>query len=323
MAVGESTSLTADPAAWVTTPFRGPSGLTASNNIITSEDEIDGNIGIPYQGQVKASYMGEGDIPMGLRPGGVNPLLMKAFLGSVSTVDEGGGAYTHTYSLASICDDLPIISVYMDKLSQKIIWNGVRVSALSVNQVVGDFGTMDWTTIGRKDKEASAPVVTEYSAKRMGPADLTVTMNGVALGPQSISFSMSNGLESDYELNGSMFPTGHSATTFGINGAFERKFINTLLQKRFWGSTVATEPSENIMDNTLTLEWVSTEQIAASGVYYTIKFEFKNITILTAQPQLAAKGSKLIEPFTFNATQDASGDLLTVTIKNSESSIGI
>ena len=322
MAVGEEASFGTVATSWVTNAFVAPTGLTANSNIITPENEINGSVGIPYQSQVKASYMGEGSIPMNLRPSGINPLLMKMFLGGVSTTALGSGAYSHSFTLSDICDELPSFSLYEDLLTQKKRWLGCRIGSLNCTQAIGEFGSFEWGVIAQKDEDCSAPTMTERTARPVGPADLVVTMNSVAMGAQNINFGISNGLEADFELNGSMFPTGSQASTFAIDGAFERKFIDMLLERRFWGTAAATSPQESIMDNTLTLTWTSTEDIGG-GNYYTVIFDFKNITLLTVQPQMPGPGSKLTEPVTWNATQDASGDILEVTIINEESAIGI
>lgn len=319
VAFGEEATFGTAAASYVKSAFM-EGGLVANNAIIITT-ENNGVIGA--KDPIAGPYMGEGGLNMLGRVGGINPLLLKALMGDVTTTALGGGAYRHVFTTVGACSELPSLTFYEDLLTQKKRWKGVKVGGLTVDQPVDREMTMNWTMIGKVDETTTDPSATEYNPKPLSYADLTVTLNGSEDDNfESVSFSIDNALDPRRTLNGSRTISGASPTDFAITGSFTREFIDVLLQERFWGAVGATGPTNIVLPNTLALSWVSTQQIGSSGQYYTITFDFKRLIITSAQPTLPNR-ARIMEPIEFVCVNNDSNQLLEVTIINAESAIGI
>ena len=138
-----------------------------------------------------------GDVSFILRPEFAGHLFYAAMGGadSVSAVSEGDeGFYTHTMNLCEVNDDLPTITITMDRKAAVKAYTGCTVSNLTLSCAAGDYVSGSFTVNGYKEETGVLGDVTSYTVPSYRCTSATFKVNEEVYDISSSTLTIDNAL---------------------------------------------------------------------------------------------------------------------------------
>lgn len=123
-------------------------------------------------------------------------LLFHAALGGADTVTSAGtGLYKHTMKLAGVNDDLPSLTVTVDRKAACKAYTGCTVSSLSLECAAGDYVKGSFDIIGHDEDAGTLASLPAYSIPSYRCTSATFTLGGNSLDISNCTINLDNALE--------------------------------------------------------------------------------------------------------------------------------
>lgn len=139
----------------------------------------------------------DGSISFILRPEFAGTLLQAA-LGGDDTVAQDGSTefYNHTITLCDPDDDLPSLSITVDRKAATKAYTGCVISTLSLECAAGDYVKGSFDVDGYKEVAGTIDTdITSYDIPSYRCTSATFTVGGVSYDVSSVTLSIDNALE--------------------------------------------------------------------------------------------------------------------------------
>lgn len=138
-----------------------------------------------------------GSVSFLLRPESAGLLLHAAMGGADSCVEDGEtGKHTHTLHLCGANDDLPSLTVVVNRKAAVKKYAGCTVSSLSLDCAAGDYvkGSIDFKGVKEEPGELN-PALTGFTVPSYRCTGATFTIGGTVFDISSASFKLDNAME--------------------------------------------------------------------------------------------------------------------------------
>lgn len=268
------------------------------------------------QEAINGAHTTTGGFKMLARPNGFMGLCLKGLFGQVTTTDLGGGAYQHVFTAANGSTPLPF-TVYVDRENGVFSYTGFCFGKLDIDGTVSDILNLTW------DGTAKAPVlVTQQASTFVKPRpfvwyDATITLNGSpSLDIENIKISIDQDQEGIKTHSGERFIRKTINKFFNATASFEMGYDDSVMLKRLWGDAAATTPTKTTLTNVFQIQWVSPEEIASSGEYYTLTVDIPAGILSGDEPATNGADGRIMQPLNVVCKSDGTKSIQVTLINN-------
>lgn len=137
----------------------------------------------------------DGSVSFILRPEFAGTLFQAA-LGGDDTVTQDGEFYNHTITLCDPNDDLPSLSITMDRKAATKAYTGCVISTLNLECAAGDYVKGSFDIDGFKEVAGTIDSdITSYDIPSYRCTSATFTVGGTSYDVSTVNFSIDNALE--------------------------------------------------------------------------------------------------------------------------------
>lgn len=239
---------------------------------------------------IAGEYDDDGSLDMPVSPEAIG-LMLKAAFGttSMTTSDPDGDSTdevgTHTFTTA---DKIPSLSVELGKGNVGAIRHtGVAVESLDLEHSSGDRLSMS-TDLPAKEPDGSVTAATPSydNLRALVYHDATFDLFGTdrTVDLRDVTFSLAN--NTTKHVRGERAPAkmtvGEREVTFDVTLDFE----NMNVWEKFWGSSGATGPEDELYEGGLNTKWVSPETIEDTSTAYSLEIDAPRCVMDTHDAQL-------------------------------------
>jgi len=303
---------------------------TVFHEIKSESIASDNNLIIPrYIGGVKGNkrvlpgpYTAEGSFELDATPEGAMGWILKGMCGSAVSSEVVAGVYSHIFTPGQ-SNDMPSFTIQVDAEAGCRNWLGCQFSSLDITMSPDELIAMAVGVIAQYDKEAIAATPTYSTLDPFTAYDVAVTLNGVSNSTlENLVLNFTNDVEGVKTLNNQRWIGRTSAKNLNVAGTFSLEFNDMDMLRRFWGSSVATQPLKCFDDLTLQIDITSTcQQIGSTGHYYTLSIAIPSFYIATGAPNLTGADDRIMQEIAFVTKHDAvTGKSISFTLKNAQAS---
>jgi hypothetical protein len=302
---------------------------TVFHEIKSESIAADNNLIIPrYIGGVKGnkrvlpgSYTAEGSFELDATPEDAMGWILKGMCGSAVSTLVTTGVYSHLFTPGQ-SNDLPSFTIQVDAEAGCRNWRGCQFSSLDITMSPDELIAMVVGVIAQYDNEATAATPTYSTLDPFTAYDVAVTLNGVAnTAMENLKLTFSNDVEGIKTLNNQRWIGRTTAKNLNVAGSFSMEFNDMDMLRRFWGSSVATQPLKCLDDSVLQIDIVSScQQIGSTGHYYTLSIAIPSFYIATGAPNLTGADDRVMQEIAFVTKHDSvTGKSISFTLKNTQS----
>jgi hypothetical protein len=287
-------------------------GESLKQNVIKNEE--DALLGQVATGRLDTmGYKVDGDFSMIIKPDNIG-LLLSAALGAeapASAVNVGSTVYDHTFSCLAMTssNSLPSLTIVVDRKAKVAGYISCKVNSMSLEAKVNDYLRATFSVIGRNEQSDALESLAISTKRPFLFRDGNITVDGSNYADVTgATVQVSNNLEDD------IFTMDSSAYMQEIEP--QKREITINLDALYSTNTNTTRENKFIAGATaaLVLTFVSTES-PDSGYYYTLTITCPVCYVTEAHPMVS--GPERIQiPMTLKATQNASNQPITVTLRD-------
>jgi len=257
-----------------------------------------------HASKVPTSKRAEGSIELYLNPHEVGHLLL-ALLGSKTTTQPTTGVYQHVFTPS---DTLPSLALKVGRDIDAEAISGAAIDSFSIDiDATAGRIPISVDVLAQKAETASHVTPTFTTVRDFTATDVTVTMGATTKKPRTLSLEISNNLSDDhYVLDGSgLLPDIKFSGKREITGTMEIDFSSATDYSAFLSGT-ESGLTIDILGDTITGSYKYEFKIELPRVY----FESVDAEVSGVEPIVAS--------FDFRALKPASGEIITVTLINTE-----
>ncbi len=230
------------------------------------------------------------------RPNGFMGLCLKGLFGQVVTTDLGGGAYQHVFEAVNSAEPLPF-TVYVDRKNVVERYTGFVFGKLDINGPVNDSVDLQFDGLAQKPDIVAQQTSTFDLPRMFVWCDATITYRGVVNKDfEDLTISINNTASGIPTINGTRFIQRAIDSWFEVEASWNMGLYSADFLKQMWGDVAATSPTKTILENTFEIEYVSPEEIASSGEYYTFKIEIPAAILLGDEPVVTGADQRIMQP---------------------------
>lgn len=135
-----------------------------------------------------------GDVSFILRPEFAGLLFHAAMGGEDDVMESTDGFYTHTFNLCDVNDDLPTITITMDRKAAVKAYTGCTISNLSLSCAAGDYVSGSFSVNGYKEEVGNLASLPAYTVPSYRCTAATFTVGDETYDISSASLTIDNAL---------------------------------------------------------------------------------------------------------------------------------
>jgi len=247
-------------------------------------------------------------------------LLKWLFGGVSSTVDNGGGSYTHTFNITS-CEPLMTFTMYSDLINTIVKCVNSVVGGMTITLAGGEMIDMSFPVMYGHEVQTTE-ITPDYDTqiKPFTWSGATITLCSIELDQaESFTLNISNGAEAVYTMNGERGPGRFDPRAWEVSGELLIPMEDAVELKRSWGSESATSPGDSVFEGTFEAEFTSPDEIGTSGDYYNMKITMPRAAFSGYARQAGAPEDTVKELITFVPLVDTGVDI-EIEITNGDAS---
>ncbi len=292
-------------------------GISMDNNLIIPE-LISGTRFTKrvLPGPVTAS----GNITLPIFPEDLTPWIFKGVLGAVTTANNGGGVYTHTFSPAQT-STLPSFTIQIDAEAHSTNWIGCNFSNMSISAEPNGLVNLSVGIISQVPKEAVAATPSYTTLDPFTAYDIAVTLASAARADfEAFTIDITNDTEGVSTLNNLRYISKNVSKGFNCTGSFSFELGDPDIVRYLWGSAVATEPLMSLTPIDLTITMTSQANIGVSVTPYRCVVTIPNVYLATAPYNLSGAKSRVMQECSFVTRYDPNtAKQMDITLRNGQS----
>jgi len=293
-----------------------------SESITSSQEMIDVETAA-YRARryrIPGPYRVGGSFDMIVAPDNIG-LLLKALLGSVSTTNDGGGRYKHTFTHDTTIPSLTLeICPDVGNRSRQI--TGVGVRSISFESPAREALSATVDVIGSYEKLITPSTPTLPTLRPFVFYEGSLTMNGSTIANvEAVRLTIENDIPDDAFVLGSRYLPGLRLQGFTVSGEMDITFLSWDYYKRFFGSATASAPSTEVESVSLKLTYTG-PSTGGSGEYanYKLEFDMPKVYLDTSEATFDRR-ERIVQTLGFTAIYDESSDYaIQVVLVNTSSS---